>query len=435
MKLAIVGRPNTGKSSLFNRLAGRNKAVTDDVPGVTRDRLYVEADFFGKNVELIDTGGYEFDAKDLSKHIVSQIHMALDESDASLLVVDGKEGLHPADSAMAKLLRKSGKPVILVINKVDHDKRNYQEFHSLGLNHIVAVSAAHALGIGDLMDKVIEVMGLNENGADYDDNKDNDTYIKLAIAGRPNTGKSTILNSISGEIRSVTSEVPGTTRDVVDVKLSNKFGDFMIMDTAGIRRHAKTSSRIEVYSIFRSKEVIEFADVALLMIDGSEGFTHQDKKVSQIIGDAGVGCVIVVNKRDLMKREFKQEEISAQIPHLSYAPIVYVSALLDKDFSKVFKTVKKVHNERMKTISTANLNKFLKDALNYKTPPLTSGREVKLKYIVQASKQKGGVPRFIVSGKNVKSTHPSYKRYLVGKLREEYGFIGNPIEIVFKEDR
>ncbi len=435
MKLAIVGRPNTGKSSLFNRLAGRNKAVTDDVPGVTRDRLYVEADFFGKNVELIDTGGYEFDAKDLSKHIVSQIHMALDESDASLLVVDGKEGLHPADSAMAKLLRKSGKPVILVINKVDHDKRNYQEFHSLGLDHIVAVSAAHALGIGDLMDKVIEVMGLNENGVDYDDNKNNDTYIKLAIAGRPNTGKSTILNSISGEIRSVTSEVPGTTRDVVDVKLSNKFGDFMIMDTAGIRRHAKTSSRIEVYSIFRSKEVIEFADVALLMIDGSEGFTHQDKKVSQIIGDAGVGCVIVVNKRDLMKREFKQEEISAQIPHLSYAPIVYVSALLDKDFSKVFKTVKKVHNERMKTISTANLNKFLKDALNYKTPPLTSGREVKLKYIVQASKQKGGVPRFIVSGKNVKSTHPSYKRYLVGKLREEYGFIGNPIEIVFKEDR
>ena len=267
MKLAIVGRPNTGKSSLFNRLAARNKAVTDDVPGVTRDRLYVEADFFGINVELIDTGGYEFGAEDLSKHIVRQIHLALDEADAMLLVVDGKEGVNPADKEMAALLRKSGKPVILVINKVDHDKRNYSEFHALGLEHVVPVSAAHALGIGDLMDKVIEVMGLDKAGANISAVKDNSNCIKLAIAGRPNTGKSTMLNSIIGEQRAVTSEIPGTTRDVIDIKLSNSFGDFVIMDTAGIRRHAKTSSRIEVYSIFRSKEVIEFSDVALLMID------------------------------------------------------------------------------------------------------------------------------------------------------------------------
>jgi len=435
VKLAIVGRPNTGKSSLFNRLAARNKAVTDDVPGVTRDRLYVEADFFGINVELIDTGGYEFGAENLSKHIVRQIHLALDEADGLLLVVDGKEGVNPADKEMASLLRKSGKPVILVINKVDHDKRNYSEFHALGLEHVVPVSAAHALGIGDLMDKVIEVMGLDKDGANISAVKDNSNCIKLVIAGRPNTGKSTMLNSILGEQRAVTSEIPGTTRDVIDIKLSNSFGDFVIMDTAGIRRHAKTESRIEVYSIFRSKEVIEFSDVALLMIDGSEGFTHQDKKVSQIIGSAGVGCVIVVNKRDLMKREFKQEEISAQIPHLSYAPIVYVSALLDKDFPKVFKTVKKVYNERKKTITKAELNKFLKSALNYKTPPLTSGKEVKLKYMVQAAKQQGGVPRFIVYGKNAKLTHPSYQRYLSGKLRQAYGFFGNPIDIIFKEDK
>jgi len=435
MKLAIVGRPNTGKSSLFNRLAARNKAVTDDVPGVTRDRLYVEADFFGKNVELIDTGGYEFDAEALSKHIVRQIHMAMDEADAMLLVVDGKEGINPADKEMARLLRRSGKPIILVINKVDHAKRSYDEFHSLGLEHIVPVSAAHALGIGDLMDKVIEVMGLDKEGASTYTAKDHSESIRIAIAGRPNTGKSTMLNSILGEQRAVTSEVPGTTRDVIDIKLSNSYGDFVLMDTAGIRRHAKTSSRIEVYSIFRSKEVIEFSDVALLMIDGAEGFTHQDKKVSQIISEAGVGCVIVVNKRDLMKREFKKDELSSQIPYLSYAPVVYTSALLDKDFSKVFKTIKKVYSERKKTISVSDLNKFLKNALNYKTPPLTSGREVKLKYIVQASKQKGGVPRFIVYGKNAKLTHTSYRRYLSAKLREAYSFYGNPIELIFKEDK
>jgi GTPase len=435
VKLAIVGRPNTGKSSLFNRLAGKNKAVTDDVPGVTRDRLYVEADFYGKKVVLIDTGGYEFEGEEISKHIVRQIHMALDEADAVLFVVDGKEGLNPADKDVANILRKSEKPVVLVINKIDHDKLNYDEFHSIGIKDMIPVSSAHALGIGNLVDRVLEIMEEQKIVRPSSISDETDLPIKLAIAGRPNTGKSTMLNSMIGEQRAVTSDIPGTTRDVIDIELKNKFGDFIIMDTAGIRRHAKTSSKIEVYSIFRSKEVIKFSDVCLLMIDGVEGFTHQDKKVSQIISEAGVACVVVINKRDLMKKEFTKDELYSQIPYLDYAPVVYVSALFDKDFSKVFKTVSKVYAERKKNISTADLNRFLKSALNYKTPPLISGKEVKLKYIVQASKEKGGVPRFIIYGKNAKLTHSSYRRYLVAKLREEYGFIGNPVDIVFKEER
>ncbi|MFH1222718.1 MAG: ribosome biogenesis GTPase Der [Pseudomonadota bacterium] len=435
MKVAVVGRPNVGKSSVFNCLAGKNKAVTDDLPGVTRDRLFAEVELYGKTFELIDTGGYEYSVQEtrsgrvhdehIQKHIVEQIHIAIEESDFVLFVVDGKEGLHPADKDIAALLRKAKKDFILVVNKIDNDKIDYSEFHSLGIKSMFPFSAAHALGYSDLTDAIVERVKVSE--------KSEFKGVRLAIAGRPNTGKSTLLNAILGETRVVTSEVPGTTRDVIDTPFSNKFGDFVLMDTAGIRRHSKTESKVEVYSIMRSKRAVEFSDVALLVIDGTEGFTHQDKRVTQIIAEAGVGCVIVINKRDLMEREFTEQEIHWAIPYLSYAPIVYISALYENDFSKVFKKVKQVYNERNKEISTGELNKFFKDIVTYKTAPLCGGKEVKLKFMVQATKESGGVPRFIVLGRRAKLTHESYRKYIISRLRERFGFDGNPIELIFKE--
>jgi GTP-binding protein len=433
MKVAVIGRPNTGKSTLFNRLIGRNKAVTDDLPGVTRDRLVSTVEHYGKYFEIIDTGGYEKGDDPIQKHIVEQVHIALEEADLVLLVVDAKHGINPLDREVAGILRKKGKDAILVVNKVDHEKREYSEFYSLGIEPVVPVSASHSLGIDALLDIVVEKgFTASDKVKDHRDNMDSGA-VKLAIAGRPNTGKSTLLNSIIGHQRAVTSELPGTTRDVIDVPLSNKFGDFLLLDTAGIRRYAKTESKIESYSIMRSRDTIGFSDVALLVVDGTEGFTHQDKKVSEIIADAGVGCLIIINKRDKMEREFTEQEIHWQIPFLSYAQIMYISAKYDKDFGKIFKKVKKIYEERTKKISTGDLNKVFKQVTTYKTPPMSGGKEVKLKYIVQASKERACVPRFIICGTRAKLTHSSYKKYLIAQLREAFGFTGNPIELIFKE--
>ncbi len=433
MKVAIVGRPNTGKSSLFNRLAGQNKAVTDDLPGVTRDRLFAEVDHYGHDFELIDTGGYEFGDGHIVQHIVEQIHIAVEEAELILFVVDGKDGLTSTDVEIANMLRKADKDIVLVVNKVDNEKLVYDEFHSLGMKQIVPVSAAHALGIGDLVDIMVEKSKASTKPKGKRVYAEN--VIKIAIAGRPNTGKSTLLNAVLGHKRAVTSPIPGTTRDVIDIPINNPHGDFILLDTAGIRRHSKTGSRIEAYSIIRSKKAIEDADVAFLVIDGEEGFTAQDKKVSELISVSGAACVIVVNKKDKMKRRFTDEELNQEIPYLSYAPLLYISAAYDKDFSKLFKVAVDVNSERHKKISTGDLNRFFQNTIRYKTPPMVSGKEIKLKYIVQAAKQQGGVPRFIICGKNAKMVHPSYKKFLIAKLREEFGFKGNPIALIFKEDK
>jgi GTP-binding protein len=433
VKVAIVGRPNTGKSSLFNRLAGKNKAVTDDLPGVTRDRLFAEVDYYGQDFELIDTGGYEFGDGHIIQHIVEQIHIAVEEAELILFVVDGKDGLTSTDVEIANLLRKANRDIVLVVNKVDNEKLVYDEFHSLGMKKLIPVSAAHALGIGDLIDVMVEKAKASTTPKGKKVYSEN--VIKIAIAGRPNTGKSTLLNAILGHTRVVTSPIPGTTRDVIDIPLSNDRGDFILLDTAGIRRHAKTGSRIEDYSILRSKKAIEEADVALLVIDGEEGFTTQDKKVSELISDSGAACVIVVNKKDKMKKRFTDEELHQEIPYLNYAPLLYISAVYDKDFSKLFKVAVEVNAERHKKLSTGDLNRFFQNTIRYKTPPMVSGKEVKLKYIVQAAKQQGGVPRFIICGKNAKMVHASYKKFLIAKIREEFGFKGNPIALIFKEDK
>jgi len=433
VKVAIVGRPNTGKSSLFNRIAGQNKAVTDDLPGVTRDRLFVEVNHYGQDFELVDTGGYEFGDGHIVQHIVEQIHIAIEEAELILFVVDGKDGLTSTDVEIANLLRKANRDIVLVVNKVDNEKLVYDEFHALGMKQLIPVSAAHSLGIGDLIDVMVEKAKASTTPKGkriYSEN-----VIKIAIAGRPNTGKSTLLNAILGHKRVVTSPIPGTTRDVIDIPMSNEQGDFILLDTAGIRRHAKTGSRIEDYSILRSKKAIEDADVAFLVIDGEEGFTTQDKKVSELIADSGTACIIVVNKKDKMEKRFTDQDLQHEIPYLNYAPLLYISAVYDKNFSKLFKTACEVNSERHKKISTGELNKFFQNTVRYKTPPMASGKEVKLKYMVQAAKAQGGVPRFIVCGKNAKMVHASYKKYLISKIREAFGFKGNPIDMIFKEDR
>ncbi len=342
---AIVGRPNTGKSTLFNRLIGRNKAVMDDLPGVTRDRLYAELEHYGTYITLIDTGGYDKGEDYILKHIIDQVHLAVEEAEVVVLVVDGKYGLNPLDKELAELIRKNGKDVVLAINKMDHFERTYEEFYKLGIEELVLVSSAHSRGLGDLLDSIVK-LSKNKKGektlANTDEEKTND--IKISIAGRPNTGKSTLLNAIAGQKRSVTSHVPGTTRDVVDLRINNQHGDFILLDTAGIRRYAKTESNVEVYSIMRSKEAIEAADVALWVVDATEAFTHQDKRVSEIIHEGGTGCVIVINKKDLVAKKLDPDELKQKIPYLDYAPVVYTSAVKDKNFDKLFALVPKTIN-------------------------------------------------------------------------------------------
>lgn len=423
MNVAIIGRPNTGKSSLFNCLIRKKKAVIDDLPGVTRDRLSALLTYNNKTFNLIDTGGYDPGDDLILRHILEQINIAINDADLLLFVVDVKAGILPFDYELSNIIRKSKKKTILVVNKVDNENIVYNDFYSLGFP-LIPISVAHKRGIGDLLDLV------SENLPNERLTLDRDNRINIAISGRLNTGKSTLLNSIINDTRAVVNDKPGTTRDTIDVNFSNEFGDFTIVDTAGIRKKAKTESRIEFFSIMRAKKAIEKANLALLVIDGSIGITTQDKKVSEIIQELGVSCIVVVNKKDQMKKDFKDELY--KINYLSYAPTIYISALYDRDYKKLFKLIKEVISERNKKISTGELNRFFQDLINYKTPPLSGNKEINLKYIVQANTYNGAV-RFIIFTNYPKDVHKSYERFIINRIRGEYSFIGSPIEIVFKK--
>jgi GTPase len=427
VKVAVIGRPNVGKSSLFNKLISKRKAVVDDIPGVTRDRLEEKVEHYGKVFTLIDTGGYELKDTHIEDHILEQIDIAIQEANLLLFVVDGKTGLHPMDYDIAKRLRKSDKKLILLVNKVDNDKRDFSEFYSLGIKPVLSCSVSHSLGIGDLLDEIIKHESIKACEEKEED------LVRIAISGRPNTGKSTLLNAMIKEKRAVVSSKPGTTRDVVDIKLKNKFGEFLVLDTAGIRKVSKTESRIEEYSIIRTKKAIERSDIALLVIDGVDGVTTQDKKVSKIIEDSGTACIILINKKDKMEKLMKKKDIDFYLPYLKYAPSVNVSAKYEKDFDKIFKLINEIMDYRKKKITTGELNRFFQKIIDYKTPPLKAGKEIRLKYIVQVHKTRGAVPKFIVFANFPKDVHESYKRYIVRKLREEYNFMGSPIKLIFKK--
>lgn len=422
-KVALVGRPNTGKSTLFNVIVEKQKSIVDDIPGVTRDRLVADVDYYGKNFQVIDTGGYEIGESELAIHIQEQIRIAVKEAEVVVFVVDAKDGLMSEDLEISKILRKFTKKIIVAVNKVDNQKIDYSDFYKAGFKLVFPVSAMHKIGIGDLLDEVTEDFGKTKN----DEVKI--VIPKICISGRPNTGKSTLMNGILGEKRVVTSSTPGTTRDSIEVLIEKKYGTFKLIDTAGLRRHSKMEGKLERFSITKSKAEIKQADLALLMIDASIGITQQDKRVAEIINSEGTGCVIVMNKNDLKK--INEKEVYNQLKFLSYAPILSISAKYDKDFSKIFKHVNKVLEERKKKISTNSLNSFLKKALNYKSHPLMGTKEIKLKYMVQAHTSISG-PKFVIFTNYPDLIAESYKRYLIRRLREEYGFLGNPIDINFK---
>lgn len=420
-KVAIIGRPNVGKSTLFNVIIEKQKSIVDDIPGVTRDRLIAEIDYYGKNFQVIDTGGYEDGVSEMAIHVQEQIRMAVKEADVLIFVVDGKTGLMTEDLEISKILRKSTKKTIVAVNKVDNQRIDYSDFYKAGFKLVFPISAMHKIGIGDFLDEVTSTFEKNiKEGLDP-------IIPKICISGRPNTGKSTLMNAILGEKRVVTSAKPGTTRDSIEVLIEKKYGTFKLIDTAGVRRHSKAEGKLELFSITRSKTEIKQADLALLMIDANEGVTQQDKRVAEIINSEGTACVILMNKSDLKK--IKEKEIYNELKFLSYAPMLAISAKYDKDFSKIFKKVNLVLEERKKKISTNSLNAFLKKAVNYKTHPLMGTKEVKLKYMVQGH---GSGPKFIIFTNHPDLIADSYKRFLIRRLREEYGFIGNPIDIGFK---
>jgi len=420
-KVALIGRPNTGKSTLFNIIAEKNKAIIYDIPGVTRDRLISKVDYYGKKFNLIDTGGFEDAKNEMGIHIQEQIKIALSQASIVLFVVD--TNITSDDLELAKLIRKANKETILVVNKCDSEKKNYFDFYKLGFNKVIPVSAIHRKGIGVLLDELTKNFKKNNDDEEI-------KYPKITIAGRPNTGKSTLLNSLIKEKRAVTSDKPGTTRDAIEVELATKFGNYIFIDTAGVRRHSKTESGIEKFSINLARKEIKLSDITLLIIDGNEGVTSQDKRVAQLVNELGTACIILVNKKDIKKPS--EKEIYNELIFLNHCPMLFISAKFDKDFNKIFKSINLVLKERYKKISTNSLNTFLKKVTNLKTPPMSGTRDVKLKYIVQAAKDDKGYPRFIIFSNYPDGVHSSYIKYLIRKLREEYGFIGNPIDLIFK---
>lgn len=427
--LVIIGRPNIGKSSLFNALLGKRIAVVHDMPGVTRDRLSKKLQIDGTMFNLIDTGGYENNDIRYAEHINTQIDIAIKEADLILFLVDAKYGINPIDTDIANKLRGLEEKIFLLANKVDNHKVPYDEFIKLGLGEAIPISVVHRQGLTSLKSKVSTFFKA------FGDEREIDLInpIKVALAGRPNTGKSTLLNSILGEERVVTSSLAGTTRDVVDVEITNQYGKFLLLDTAGIRRNAKIESNIEYYSIERTKKALTKTDVALLVVDGSEGITKQDKTVGSIIAESGVACVVLINKLDLMESELLKKEFLWKMPHLSYANFIHISALRDDNFDEIFKQIQLAYRERTKKIPTTKLNNFLHDMLEAHTPPMVSTKSIKLKYMVQVGINYAGTPKFVVFANYPKEVPTAYKRYLINGLRDYFGFHANPIKLIFRE--
>lgn len=431
--VAIVGRPNVGKSTLFNKLVGDRVAIVDDQPGVTRDRLYRETEWAGKEFVLVDTGGLEPRNNDfMMTKIKQQAEVAMNEADVILFVVDGKNGLNPLDEEIAYLLRKKKKPVILCVNKIDNfqaQQDDVYDFWGLGFEHLIPISGEHKVNLGDMLDLVIEI--INENVEEYEEEEG----LKLAIIGRPNAGKSSLVNRLSGEERTIVSNIAGTTRDAIDTAIEYDGNRYILIDTAGIRRKSKIEESLEYYSVLRAIKTIKRADVCIWMIDGSEGLTEQDKRIAGIAYEEKKPIIIVMNKwdtipdkkGDTMKRI--REELYTELPFLSYAPIEFVSALTGQRTTKLLEHAESVFAEYNRRISTGLLNTVVSEAIIMNNPPTRKGRVVKINYATQIST---APPRFVLFCNYPELVHFSYGRYIENKLREAFGFEGTPIEIVFE---
>ena len=433
--VAIVGRPNVGKSTFFNYIVGKRISIVEDTPGVTRDRIYADTNWRGMDFTLIDTGGIEPESEDI---IISQMRtqadMAVSIADVILFITDFKQGVTEADKEIALMLRKSNKPIVLACNKADNFGKisdDIYEFYNLGLGDPYPVSAVNAIGIGDVLDAIYEELPKNNN--DDDDSE----IIKVAIIGKPNVGKSSLVNKILGENRVIVSNIAGTTRDAIDSEFENEFGKYVFIDTAGIRRKSKVTENLEKYSVMRTLLAVERADVCLLMIDANEGVTDQDAKIAGEAHEAGKGIIIVVNKwdeyeKDTNTTEKYKKEIYNKLAYLSYAPIVFISAKTGQRVNKLFELINEVASQNALRVSTSVLNQVLNEAIAIVQPPTDKGKRLKIFYMTQASTKP---PTFVVFVNDKQLFHFSYERYLVNQLRKEFILTGTPIRIIVREKK
>lgn len=431
--VAVVGRPNVGKSTLFNKLCGQRLAIVDDTPGVTRDRIYGDCEWLGHEMLLIDTGGIEPYSDDIIlSQMRRQAQLAIDSADVIIFVTDVRTGVVATDEEVAAMLQKSGKPIVLCVNKSDSlgdPPAEFYEFYNLCLGDPIQVSAVHGHGTGDLLDKVIEYLPENT-----DDEEESDT-VKVAVIGKPNAGKSSLVNKIVGEERMIVSDIAGTTRDATDTLVENEYGSFVFIDTAGLRRKSKVDDAIEKYSVIRARMAVERANVCVIMIDATEGFTEQDSKVAGIAHELGKASIIAVNKWDLVEKDGKtmdsfRKKLMNDFSFMSYAPIIFISAKTGQRIDRLFELIKYVDTQNAMRISTGKLNDVLASATARVQPPTDKGKRLKIYYMTQASTRP---PTFVCFVNNKDLFHYSYQRYLDNRIREVFGLEGTPTKFVIRE--
>jgi len=430
--VAIVGRPNVGKSTLFNRLAGKRLSIVEDTPGVTRDRLYAKTDWNGREFDIVDTGGIEPQAdSEILLFMREQALLAIEMADVIVLVTDFTTGVTAADEDVSRMLLKSGKPVILAVNKMDSiGKTNpdIYEFYALGLGEPFAVSAVHGHGTGDILDECVALFPEKEFEEDDDD------VIRVAVIGKPNAGKSSLVNRILGEKRVIVSDVAGTTRDAVDSPFENSHGRYIFIDTAGIRRKSKVSGNIEYYSVLRANMAIERSDVCIIMIDAREGVTEQDTKVAGLAHEAGKASIIAVNKWDLIEKDTNtmdkmRKDVLRDLSYMTYAPVIFISALTGQRVDRLFELINFVNDQASMRITTGMLNELLSDAVARVQPPTDRGKRLKIFYMTQACVRP---PTFVCFCNDIELFHFSYRRYLENQIRAVFGLEGTPIRMIIR---
>lgn len=431
--VAIVGRPNVGKSTLFNKLIGSRLSIVDDTPGVTRDRIYGDCEWLNHKFLLVDTGGIEPNTSDvILSQMRTQAEIAISTADVIILVTNIRDGVVASDYDVATMLQKSGKPIVLCVNKCDsigEPEPEFYEFYNLGLGDPVAVSASHGHGTGDLLDEVLKYL------PECEDEKDDDEIIKVAIIGKPNVGKSSLVNKISGVNRAIVSDIAGTTRDTTDTFIENEYGKFNFIDTAGLRRKSRVDDAIEKYSIIRARMAVERANVCVIMIDVVEGFTEQDSKVAGIALEQGKACIIAVNKWDAIEKDGNtmkeyRDKLTNDFSFMSYAPIMFISAKTGQRIDKLYEMISFVHSQNSMRISTGKLNEVLAGATARVQPPTDKGKRLKIYYMTQASTRP---PTFVFFVNNAELFHFSYQRYLENQIRDIFGLDGTPVRFIIRE--
>ena len=433
--VAIVGRPNVGKSTLFNKIVGRRRSIVEDTPGVTRDRIFGDAEWCGRQFSLVDTGGLEPASRDvLLTQMREQAQIAIDSASAIIFVTDLRTGVTATDQEVADLLLKSGRPVVLCVNKCDSVGQppvEFYEFYNLGLGDPVMVSSVHGHGTGDLLDRVME--SLPEQQEEEPDGE----IIKVAVIGKPNVGKSSLVNRVAGENRCIVSDMAGTTRDAVDMTIENRHGTFTFIDTAGLRRRSKVEDSVEYYSNLRAEMAVERADVCLILIDGTVGFTDQDSKVAGIAHEAGKGCIVCVNKWDAVEKDDKTMDqmrlkLAEDFSFMSYAPIIFISAKTGQRLDRMFELIKMAAMSNAMRVTTGALNDVLAQAVNRVQPPTDKGRRLKIYYMTQASTKP---PTFVCFVNDHELFHYSYQRYIINRIRETFGLDCTPVRLMIRDKK